>query len=32
MQLNADEKATFDASVGAVKGLMDVTRPILEKA
>jgi hypothetical protein len=32
MQLNAEEKAMFDASVGAVKGLMDVTKPILAKA
>jgi hypothetical protein len=32
MQLNAEEKAMFDASVNAVKGLMDVTKPILSKA
>ena len=32
LQLNADEKAMFDASVNAVKGLMDVTKPILAKA
>ena len=32
MQLNAEEKAMFDASIGAVKGLMDVTKPILAKA
>jgi malate dehydrogenase len=32
MQLNAEEKAMFDASVSAVKGLMDVTKPILAKA
>ena len=32
MQLNAEEKAMFDASVTAVKGLMDVTRPMLAKA
>ena len=32
MQLNAEEKAMFDASVNAVKGLMDVTKPILAKA
>jgi len=32
MQLNAEEKAMFDASVSAVKGLMDVTRPMLSKA
>jgi malate dehydrogenase len=31
MQLNAEEKAMFDASVAAVKGLMDVTRPLLTK-
>src|ERR1700743_3361252 len=31
MQLNAEEKAMFDASVNAVKGLMDVTRPMLAK-
>jgi malate dehydrogenase len=32
MQLNTEEKAMFDASVAAVKGLMDVTKPILSKA
>ena len=32
MHLNAEEKAAFDASVNAVKGLMDVTKPILAKA
>ncbi len=32
MQLNAEEKAMFDASVDAVKGLMDVTKPMLAKA
>jgi malate dehydrogenase len=32
MQLNAEEKAMFDASITAVKGLMDVTKPILVKA
>ena len=32
LQLNAEEKAMFDASVAAVKGLMDVTKPILAKA
>jgi malate dehydrogenase len=32
MQLNAEEKAMFDASINAVKGLMDVTKPILAKA
>ena len=32
MQLNAEEKAMFDASVKAVKTLMEVTRPILAKA
>ncbi|MDR3450672.1 MAG: malate dehydrogenase [Alphaproteobacteria bacterium] len=32
MQLNAEEKSMFDASIGAVKGLMDVTKPILAKA
>jgi len=32
MQLNAEEKAMFDASVNAVKGLMDVTKPLLSKA
>lgn len=32
LQLTADEKAMFDASVNAVKGLMDVTKPILSKA
>ena len=32
MQLTAEEKAMFDASVAAVRGLMDVTKPILAKA
>jgi malate dehydrogenase len=32
IQLNPEEKAMFDASVNAVKGLMDVTKPILAKA
>jgi len=32
MQLNAEEKVMFDASISAVKGLMDVTKPILAKA
>src|SRR3984957_1657234 len=32
LQLNAEEKAMFDPSVGAVRGLMDVTKPILAKA
>jgi malate dehydrogenase len=32
MQLNAEEKAMFDASVAAVRGLMDVTKPMLAKA
>ena len=32
MQLNDEEKAMFDASVTAVRGLMDVTKPILAKA
>jgi malate dehydrogenase len=32
MQLNAEEKAMFDASVKAVRDLMEVTRPILAKA
>jgi malate dehydrogenase len=32
MQLNAEEKAMFDASISAVQGLMDVTKPILAKA
>ena len=32
LQLNPEEKAMFDASVAAVKGLMDVTKPILAKA
>jgi malate dehydrogenase len=32
MQLNDEEKAMFDASITAVKGLMDVTKPILAKA
>ncbi len=31
LQLNAEEKAMFDASVNAVKGLMEVTKPILAK-
>ena len=32
LQLDAKEKEMFDASVNAVKGLMDVTKPILAKA
>jgi malate dehydrogenase len=32
LQLTPEEKTMFDASVGAVKGLMDVTKPILAKA
>jgi malate dehydrogenase len=32
MQLNPEEKAMFEASVKAVQGLMDVTRPMLAKA
>ena len=32
LQLNAAEKAMFDASVNSVKGLMDATRPLLVKA
>jgi malate dehydrogenase len=32
MHLNSEEKAMFDASINAVKGLMDVTKPILAKA
>ena len=32
MQLNAEEQAMFDASIAAVRGLMDVTKPILAKA
>ena len=32
MQLTPDEQKMFDASVEAVKGLMDVTKPILAKA
>ncbi|MDP9126826.1 MAG: malate dehydrogenase [Pseudomonadota bacterium] len=32
MQLNADEKAMFDASVKAVQGLVEVTKPMLAKA
>jgi malate dehydrogenase len=32
LQLTAEEKAMFDASVAAVRGLMDVTKPILAKA
>ncbi len=32
MQLNAEEKAMFDASVKAVQGLMEVTKPMLAKA
>ena len=31
IQLNAEEKAMFDASVKAVQGLMDATKPILAK-
>ena len=32
LQLNVEEKVMFDASVSAVKVLMDVTKPILDKA
>lgn len=32
LQLNAEEKVMFDASVKAVRDLMDATRPILAKA
>lgn len=32
IQMTPEEKAMFDASVNAVKGLMDVTKPILAKA
>jgi len=32
MQLNTEEKAMFDASVKAVQGLMEVTKPMLAKA
>ena len=32
LKLTSDEQAAFDASVNAVRGLMDVTKPILEKA
>ncbi|MDX2027041.1 MAG: malate dehydrogenase [Alphaproteobacteria bacterium] len=32
MQLNAEEKAMFDASIKAVRDLMEVTKPILAKA
>lgn len=32
MQLNTEEKAMFDKSVGAVRELMDAARPMLEKA
>jgi malate dehydrogenase len=32
MQLNAEEKAMFDASVNAVKSLMEVTKPMLAKS
>jgi malate dehydrogenase len=32
LQLTPEEKAMFDASVNAVRGLMDVTKPILAKA
>lgn len=32
MQLNPEEQAMFDASVNAVRGLMDVTKPMLAKA
>ena len=32
LKLNAEEKAMFDASVTAVRGLMDATKPILAKA
>jgi malate dehydrogenase len=32
MQLNAEEKAMFEASVKAVTELMNATKPILSKA
>lgn len=32
LQLNAEEQAMFDASINAVRGLMDVTKPMLTKA
>jgi malate dehydrogenase len=32
LQLTPEEKTMFDASITAVKGLMDVTKPILAKA
>jgi len=32
LQLNTEEKAMFDASIKAVKNLMDVTKPMLAKA
>ncbi|NDE90582.1 MAG: malate dehydrogenase [Alphaproteobacteria bacterium] len=32
LKLSAEEQAAFDASVNAVRGLMDVTKPILAKA
>ncbi|MBY0429308.1 MAG: malate dehydrogenase [Alphaproteobacteria bacterium] len=32
LKLTAEEQAAFDASVTAVRGLMDVTKPILAKA
>lgn len=32
IQMNTEERAMFDASVAAVRGLMDVTKPILAKA
>ncbi len=32
LQLNAEEKAMFEASVASVKGLMEATKPILDKA
>jgi malate dehydrogenase len=32
LQLTAEEKSMFDASVSAVKGLMEVTKPMLAKA
>ena len=32
MELTAEEKAMFDASVKAVKDLMEVTKPMLAKA
>lgn len=32
LKLTAEEQAAFDASVNAVRGLMDVTKPILAKA